>query len=108
MELTPWRDQMPQILERGLRVVKARKQEGYQDITEVLELLAGLPTPEEIIDLRPSPSLQARVSELLAKNRTIGLTDSEEQEWEQYEYLEHLIRLAKLRAHIKLNNASVA
>lgn len=106
MELTPWRDQMPQILARGLRVVKAGKQEGYSDIAEILEFLAGLPTPEETIALRPSPSLQARISELLAKNRTNGLTPDEEQEWEHYEYLEHLVRIAKAKAHLRLQAAA--
>ena len=58
-----------------------------------LEFLARLPTPEEIIALRPSQTLQARISALLEKNRTEGLTLAEEQEWEQYQYLEHLERL---------------
>jgi hypothetical protein len=30
---------------------------------DVLEMLAALPTPEEILNLRPSPRLAARVSE---------------------------------------------
>jgi hypothetical protein len=61
-----------------------------------------LPTPEEIIALRPSESLQKRISTLLEKNRIAGLTLNEEQEWEQYQYLEHLVRLAKAKAHLKI------
>jgi hypothetical protein len=35
---------------------------------------------------------------LLAKNRTGDLSAEETREWERYEYLEHLVRLAKGRA----------
>lgn len=73
-----------------------------QITAEVLEFLATLPTPEEIIALRPSEALQAQISNLLEKNRTQGLTPAEEQVWEQYQYLEHLIRMAKAKAYLKL------
>jgi len=68
----------------------------------VLEFLAKLPSPEEIITLRPSPTLQAQIDALLEKNRTEGLTPAEEQAWEQYQYLERLVRMAKARAYLKL------
>ena len=58
-------------------------------------------TSEEILSLRPSNALQSRVQELLEKNREEGLTPAEEQEWQQYEYLEHLVRMAKARALLK-------
>jgi hypothetical protein len=48
--------------------------------------------------LRPSPALQERIEELFARNREGGLSDEERGEWERYEYLEHLVRLAKARA----------
>lgn len=67
-----------------------------------MEILAALPTPEEILALRPAAALQARISILLEKNRNEGLTPREEQEWEQYQYLEHLVRLAKAKAAAKL------
>ncbi|HEY9709875.1 MAG TPA: hypothetical protein V6D48_16845 [Oculatellaceae cyanobacterium] len=73
-----------------------------QITAEVLEFLATLPTPEEIIALRPSEALQAQISNLVEKNRTQGLTPAEEQVWEQYQYLEHLIRMAKAKAYLKL------
>jgi uncharacterized protein YnzC (UPF0291/DUF896 family) len=46
--------------------------------------------------------MQERVSALLEKNRSQGLTDEEEREWERYQYLEHLMRIAKAKAHRKL------
>jgi Fe2+ transport system protein B len=94
--------QLSKIFELGIRKLNAQEQLEFEGISEILEFLASLPTPEEIIALRPSESFQARISALLEKNRTEGLTPDEEQEWEQYEYLEHLVRLAKAKAHLKL------
>jgi hypothetical protein len=94
--------QLSQILELGLRKLNHQSQLKFDGATEILEFLASLPTPEEIIALRPSITLQTRISDLLEKNRAEGLNSEEEQEWEQYEYLEHLVRLAKAKAHLKL------
>ena len=98
--LRPLEDQIPQILEFGLRELNATAQHGFEGTAKVLEILAGLPTPEEILALRPSETLQARISALLEKNRTEALTPEEEQEWESYQYLEHLVRLAKAKANL--------
>lgn len=100
--LHPLQDQLPRILEFGLREWQATAQAGFNGASEVLETLAALPTPEEILALRPSADLQARINILLEKNRNEGLTPVEEREWEQYQYLEHLVRLAKAKAHAKL------
>ncbi len=96
--LHPLEDQLPKILDLGLRELNATAQVGFEGAAEVLEFLARLPTPEKIIALRPSKTWQARISALLEKNRTEGLTPAEEQEWEQYQYLEHLVRIAKVEA----------
>ncbi len=99
--LQPLSNRLPDILEMGLRQWQAAGQPGFQGTAEVLELLATLPSPEEILALRPSEALQARVQVLLRKNREEGLSPAEEQEWQQYEYLEHLVRMAKARALLK-------
>ncbi len=101
-QLHPFQDQLSRILEFGLREWQAAAQAGFKGASEVLETLAALPTPEEILALRPSADLQSRIGALLEKNRDTGLTPPEEQEWEQYQYLEHLVRLAKARASAKL------
>ena len=72
----------------------------------MLELLASLPKPEEILALRPSERTQARLDELLAKSRDHELSDAEEAEWERYEYLEHLVRLAKASALQKVSTST--
>ena len=103
--LNPMKDRLPEILELGIRELNAASQVGYSGAAEVLELLAKLPTPEEIANLRPATELQERVSELLEKNRTEGLTSDEEALWERYQYLEHLVRLAKAEALARLQAA---
>jgi hypothetical protein len=95
-------DRILEILELGLRELNAEAQQGFPGAAELLEFLAGLPSPQEILDLRSSEPLQRRVQELLEKSRAGELTALEEQEWERYQYPEHLVRLAKTKACSKL------
>lgn len=94
--------QLPGILELGLRELNAGDHSGYDGAASVLELLAALPTPEEILNLRPSEALSSRVAELIRKARAGEMTPTDEEEWGRYEYLEHLVRIAKAAAHLKL------
>jgi hypothetical protein len=104
-QLRPFGDKLPQILKLGLQEFQAIDQDGFSGMAEVLEFLAGLPTAEEIIALRPSESLQSRISALLEKNRMEGLTSEEEQLWQGYEYIEHIVRMAKAKAFSKLKES---
>jgi hypothetical protein len=94
--------QLPRILELGLRELNAGGQSGFDGAADVLELFAALPAPEEILKLRPSTRLSARVAELVEKSRAGEMTPLDEEEWERYEYLEHLVRMAKAAAQLKL------
>src|SRR5436309_1666376 len=93
-------EHLPRILELGVRAWTAGQAE-FDSTADVLEALARLPTPEEVLALRPSPALQARIDTLLEKNRTTGLDAAEQREWQGYEYVEHLVRLAKANALAK-------
>jgi hypothetical protein len=95
--------EIPQILELGLREVEAQRQLQFDGAADVLEFLAGLPTPDEVLALRPSAALQSRIDALLDKSRAEGLTAAEEEHWQQIEYLEHLVRMAKAKARQRLN-----
>ncbi|MBU1168523.1 MAG: hypothetical protein KKD44_03065 [Proteobacteria bacterium] len=105
LRLQPLQGQIQQILELGLRELNAQKQPGFEGASNVLEFLAGLPTPEEILNLRPSEKMRVRINELLDKNRSHGLTTDEQAEWEQYQYIEHLVRTAKAKAHLKMKES---
>jgi hypothetical protein len=100
--LSPLQAQLPQILELGLREWNAEMPNGFSGLAEILEFLASLPAPAEMLALRPSEGLQRQITELLEKNRTVGLTAEEEGWWQHYEYVEHLVRLAKTNALLKL------
>ncbi len=105
------RDLLPEILERGLRDLNSVAfggPESFGDASEVLEFLASLPTPEETLKLKPSTRLSARVTSLLEKNRSEGLTAGEQEEWDRYELVEHLVRIAKSKAIAKLTAAKSA
>ena len=90
-------DRLPEILELGLREWLSAPP-NYSGLSDVLEILARLPSPEEVLALRPSAIVQSRVEELLEKNHHCGLSDDAQREWDRYEYVEHLVRMAKARA----------
>ena len=107
-ELQPLQDQLPQILQLGMQRWRAREQGTYDDFADLMEKLAQLPEPQEILGLRPTEELQSRIRELLDKNRGPGLSAEEEAEWRRYEAMEHLIRIAKAKAAAKMKAESEA
>ena len=107
-QLGPYETQIPEILKLGIREWHARAEKGYTGITDVLEKLASLPTPEEVLALRPTPILQERLDALLEKNLSNSWSPDDQREWDQYQYLEHLVRLSKASAVRKLQEAKSA
>ncbi len=103
-ELRPYHDQLGEILQLGVREWQARRESGYTGLSSLLEKLAGLPNPEEVLALRPSPQLAQRLESLLETSRASGLSPADQREWDQYEYVEHLVRLAKINAARKLGD----
>lgn len=101
-QLRPYSDSLTEIIELGIREWKARTEPGYNGISQVFETLAALPTPEEVLALRPAPPLQERIEVLLEKSRTTDLSAEDQREWDQYSYLEHIVRMAKANALRKL------
>ena len=59
--LGPLEDELPRILELGLREFQTAGQTGFAGLADVIERLADLPAPEEVLALRPSTGLQARL-----------------------------------------------
>ncbi len=68
---------------------------------EVAEFIASL-DPAKLLELKPSPTVQARLEDLLAKKKKAGISEDEQYELDRYLALEHLIALAKARARIRL------
>lgn len=71
-------------------------------VDELAEFIARRPSDEEILNFHASEAIQSRVSELLAKNRSEGLTDEEEREMDEYEYIEHLVAMLKAKTQLRL------
>ena len=69
---------------------------------EVIDFLTSSPTPQEIIDYRPSAEKAARVSDLIRREKTERLSADETEELDHYLEIEHIMRLAKARAHQRL------
>jgi len=99
------KDNLPQILTLGLREINANPSTGFSGLTEILEFLAKLPSPQEILALHLSNSVQEEIDNLLEKNRTEGFNESDRLLWQHYEFVEHLVRLAKAQAIVKLQQS---
>jgi hypothetical protein len=92
-------DRIPEALDRVIQEFTSIETTEYQDDSKIVELLASQPSPEVVLAIRPSPALQARMSELLVQNKYGTLTRSEEVELDRYMLLEHWVRLAKAHAY---------
>ncbi|MDB9512194.1 hypothetical protein PN499_13455 [Kamptonema animale CS-326] len=95
-------DRLPEALDRALRELTATENIPYQSDRQIVELLASQPGPEAILAIRPTPALQARMSELLDRNKSGNLSAKEEVELDRYLLLEHWVRLAKAHAYKRL------
>jgi hypothetical protein len=88
-------DRLPEVLERGLHEVLSEAVAANQDERSIIEILASQPTPDVILALRPSPELQERINSLLSESKERELSAAERAEFDRYETLEHLVRMAK-------------
>ena len=70
---------------------------------EIINFLAAGVTPQSLIDFQPSETVKDRVASLIFQEKTEGLAAEEKTELDQYLLLEHLLRLAKARAHQHLS-----
>jgi hypothetical protein len=66
-------------------------------IEEIADFLASGPSPEEMLEFRPSPEIQARAEELLGKLKDGSLSVEERRELDQFEQVERLMRFVKAR-----------
>ncbi len=71
---------------------------------EVIDFIATGTTPQNVVDFRPSAAAQARVEDLLEREKEGELSAMEKSELDHYLQIEHLMRLAKARARDFLAN----
>lgn len=65
---------------------------------EIIDFLAMGSTPAQVIAFKVSEETRSRVSDLIQREKTSGLTLEEHTELDHYLQLEHIMRLAKARA----------
>lgn len=72
---------------------------------EIVDFIAAGPSTGDVASFRASPELKARVAVLLALEKEARATAADKAELDHYLELEHLMRLAKARAHERLAHA---
>ncbi|MDP5171004.1 MAG: hypothetical protein NWR72_12220 [Bacteroidia bacterium] len=65
---------------------------------EIIEFIASGATPQQVIDFRPSARVLKRVRGLLIASNAGELTQEGRDELSKYLTMEHMMRMAKLRA----------
>ena len=69
---------------------------------EIVDFMADRPSLEEMSNFRFSEAVEAHINDLLAANRQRRLTDAEAAELDDFDNLEHIMRMVKLTALEKL------
>jgi hypothetical protein len=70
---------------------------------EFIDFLAAGTTPESLINFHLSETAQNRLEDLIDKAKNNQLTKEEKRELDIFLNLEHVIRLAKAKAHKYIN-----
>lgn len=94
-ELVAKGDRLSEVLAYGLQQLPPLPNEIYQ---YVLEFLVSQPSSVEVMRFGPTQAMQARVDELLEKNRAGVLTAADSKELDEYVRINHLITMLKARA----------
>jgi len=69
---------------------------------EIVDFIAAGTTPQSVVDFRPSEETKARVTALIRQEKADSLSPDETAELSHYLHVEHVMRLAKARAHQRL------
>jgi len=72
-------------------------QKAYKASEEVASFIAAA-DPAKVLAFKPSNEAKARVSELIEREKTSGISEDERTELDHYMQLEHLMRMAKIYA----------
>jgi hypothetical protein len=71
----------------------------YIEIIEIIDFIAAGTTPDAVVHFRPSAEEQRRVDELVEREKGARLSSDEKAELDHFMELEHILRMAKVRAH---------
>ncbi len=65
---------------------------------EIVDFIASGTTPQSVAGFCASPESKQRVADLVAREKSDGLTADEQSELDHYFQIEHIMRLAKAKA----------
>ena len=71
---------------------------------EIVDFIAAGTSPTAVASFEASHATKQRVADLIRREKTTGLSPEETAELNNYLQLEHLMRLAKARAHQHLGS----
>ena len=71
--------------------------------SEIADFIAANTAPAKLLAFHPSAQTRSRVAELIAREKTGGLSRDEASELDHFVEIEHLMRLAKARARQRLD-----
>lgn len=66
---------------------------------DVIDFIAGGTTPESVIEFQLSDAAKGRLEELIYRYKNEGMTPEERKELDEFLVVEHIMRLAKAKAH---------
>lgn len=69
---------------------------------EIVDFIAAGTTPQSVIDFKLSAAAQERLDDLVYKHQMGELTPEEKRELDHFLTLEHIMTLAKARAHLHI------
>jgi hypothetical protein len=69
---------------------------------EIIDFLASGITPKTLVEFQLSDNVKEYVGDLIFREKNSSLTSDEKSELDQYMMLEHILRMAKARAHKNL------
>lgn len=73
---------------------------------EIIDFIASGTTPDRVVAFQPSQETKDHVSDLLHREKTVGLSTDDAAELTHFLELEHVMRLAKARARKLLANGT--
>jgi hypothetical protein len=71
---------------------------------EVVDFIAAKSDPESLLQFKPSDQARERVFALVEKEKTTGLSEDEKSELDLCMQVEHLMRMAKAKAQLRVSH----
>lgn len=111
VQILPVKQHLPRALSLAINLLGESTSTSYPPerslaIEELVDFLLSQPSHAEMISFKISPLAQARLEELLDRNRESALTPSEQAELNTYQQANHLLILLKSRARSAIAHAN--